>query len=112
MLAPNKSISPGVARLIPKKLQEILWNLFEDNPLLPSVFDLRKGKGRYLQSINHMCLPDYDQWHKVSASNPIDDIRVTILKTDSGQLLMRLSNKKLEAEMSQLPSGPEQGELF
>lgn len=111
MLTPNRSISPGVARLIPADLQEILWSLHQDHPLLPSVFDLRKGKGRYMQSINHMCLPDYDQWHKVSVSSPLDDIRVTILKTDSGQL-MRLSNKQLEAEFNQMSLKPEQGELF
>ena len=112
MLTPNRSISPGVARLIPADLQEILWSLYQDHPLLPSVFDLRKGKGRYMQSINHMCLPDYDQWHKFSVSKPLDDIRVTILKTVTGQLMMRLSNKQLEAKYSKMSSGPEQGELF
>lgn len=113
MLIPNKSVSPGVAHLVSPELQEILWALFEANPLLPSVFDLRKGKGRYMQSVNHMCLPHYDQFHKITVSEPLDDIRITILQTDAG-LLMRLSNKQLEADFSQrqFRSGAEQGKLF
>ena len=107
----KRSVSPGVARLIPKELQEILWTLHQEHPLLPSIFEL-KSRGRYTQHINHLCLlPYYDQHHTVKIAQPINDIRVTILQTDNS-LLMRLSNKQLEADLSPSQIGPEQGELF
>ncbi len=112
MPQPGRTVSPGVSRLIPKEPQDILWSLHEANPLLPSIFELRKGRGTYIQSIRQICLiPYFNQIFSVELANPLHDIRVTILQTDTG-LLMRLSNKKLEAELSRHPRGPEQGELF
>lgn len=112
MQTPEKTVSPGVAHLIPLELQEILWSLHQTNPLLPSVFEMRKGKGRYIQQIYHMCLlPYYNKRHTVEIAQPLHDIRVTILQNKTG-LLMRLSNKQLESKYSQSSAGPEQGELF
>lgn len=112
MPPPKRTVSPGVACLIPPKLQEILWALHQEQPLLPSIFDLRKGQGRYTQHIDHLCLlPYYDQHHTVEVEKPLDDIRITILPVETG-LLMRLSNKALEAGQTQKPAAPEQGELF
>jgi len=108
MQQPEKTVSQGVARLIPPELQDILWALHQEHPLLPSVFDLR-GKGRYKQLINHLCLlPIYHKRHIVEVAHPLDDIRITILQTETG-LLMRLSNKALDSHHS---AEPEQGELF
>lgn len=111
MPQPSRTVSPGVSRLIPKELQDILWSLHEANPLLPSIFELRKGRGTYIQSIRQICLiPYFNQIFSVELS-PLHDIRVTILQTDTG-LLMRLSNKKLEAELSRQLGESKQGELF
>lgn len=112
MQPPERQISPGVASLVSPQLQDILWSLHEAHPLLPSIFDLHK-KGRYKQTINHLCLlPYYNKRHTIEVAQPLDDIRITILRTDTC-LLMRLSNKQLEADHSHLQTpGPEQGELF
>lgn len=115
MPSPERTVSPGITRLIPPELQEILWSLHAAHPLLPSIFNLRKGKGLYTQHVDHLCLlPYYDKRHTVELPQPLHDIRITILQTDTG-LLMRLSNKALEAELSQqppVPERPEQGQLF
>lgn len=115
MQPPKKSVSPGVKTLIPSELQAILWALHEAQPLLPCIFDLRKGRGRYVQHINHLCLlPYYDQVHTVELAKPLNDISITLLRTDTG-LLMRLSNKQLEQELSKQslePDEPAQGQLF
>lgn len=113
MQTPKKAVSPGASYLIPLELQEILWSLHQANPLLPSIFEMRRGRGRYTQQIYHICLLPYlNTRHTVEiAYQPLHDIRVTILQTENG-LLMRLSNKQLEAAYSQQQTGPEQGELF
>lgn len=112
METPIRTVSPGVARLIPLNLQEIIWMIHAANPLLPSIFELSKGKARYTQHINHLCLlPYYNKRHTVKLSQPaLDDIRITVLRTDSGWL-MRLSNRLLEGQYGEKP-GPEQGSLF
>lgn len=112
MQTPIRTVSPGVARLIPPDLQEIIWTIHAANPLLPSIFELSKGRKHYTQHINHLCLlPYYNQSHTVKFYQPLDNLRVTILMTGKG-LLMRLSNRKLEIELRQKLAGPEQGELF
>lgn len=109
----EKTLSPGVAHLIPLELQEVLWSLHELNPLLPSIFEMRKGRGSYIQRIRQICLlPYFNQTFSVEVAQPLHDIRVTIMQPEAGLLLMRLSNKQLEAEFSQQPPGPEQGRLF
>lgn len=112
MPSPERAVSPGVARLIPPELQEFIWVIHEEIPLLPSIFDLRKGKGRYTQHVDHLCLlPYHDKRHTIEIAQPLNDLRITLLQTETG-ILMRLSNKQLEAEYSHQPTGPEQGELF
>ena len=112
MQIPMKTVSPGVARLIPLDLQEIIWTIHATNPLLPSIFEFSKGKARYTQHINHLCLlPYYNQSHTVKFYQPLDNLRVTILMTDTC-LLMRLSSKRLEDKYSQSPPGLQQGDLF
>lgn len=113
MPRPNRAVSPGISSLIPVELQEYIWAIHEQNPLLPSIFELRKGKGRYTQLINHLCLlPYYDKRHTVKLAEPLHDIRVTILSIESGKLLMRLSNKKLEKSIAEGNGEIRQGELF
>lgn len=108
---PNRSVSPGVTRLIPPELQEILWNLHQDQPLLPSIFDLRKGQGRYTQHINQICLlPYFYKHHTIELAQPLDNLRLTVLQTEAG-LLMRLSSKTLEAELSHQSNRLKQGEF-
>ncbi len=108
----DRSISPGVANLVSPELQDHLWAIHHLQPLTPSIFDLRRGHGRYIQHISHLCLlPYYDQQHTVKLSQPaLDDIRITVLRTTSGWL-MRLSNRLLEDRYGKR-SGPEQGNLF
>lgn len=112
MVKPDKTVSPGVANLIPPELQEILWNLHQATPLIPSIFDLRRGKGQHTQHIHHICLlPYYDKKHTEQlAQLALNNIRITVLRTDNGWL-MRLSNRLLEAQYEEMP-GPEQGSLF
>lgn len=110
MLKPDRTVSPGVAYLISKELQEILWNIHKETPYIPSLFDLRKGHGQ-TQHIYHICLvPYYEKKYTVELENQFA-IRITILRTDTG-LLMRLSSKRLEDKYRQSPPGLQQGDLF
>lgn len=108
----DRRVSPGVANLVSPELQDHLWAIHRLQPLTPSIFDLRRGRGRHIQHISHLCLlSHYDQQHTVKLSQPaLDDIRITVLMTASGWL-MRLSNRLLEAQYGKRP-GPEQGNLF
>lgn len=106
----EKVISPGVAQLIPAELQEFLWSLHEANPLLSSIFELRKGRSPYTQHISRL-IPYSNQRHTIEIAHPLHDIKITILQTETS-LLMRLSSKQLEADLSRQPPGPEQGHLF
>lgn len=112
MSQPDRIVSPGVNHLVTKELQDYLWFIHKLQPLSPSIFDLRRGKGRNTQHINHLCLqPYYDKRHTVQLSQPaLDDIRITVLSSDKGWL-MRLSNRLLEAQYARI-YGPEQGTLF
>lgn len=107
-----RMVSPGVANLIPVDLQTFIWSLYEATPLIPSIFDLRRGHGQYTQHVYHICLlPYYDKKHTAQLAQPsLNNIRVTVLSTNNG-LLMRLSNKLLETQYGEKP-GPEQGTLF
>lgn len=108
----NRIISPGVRHLIMPELQDYLWAIHSNMPLSPSIFDLRRGKGKGLH-IQHISLcPFYEKkYYTVQISQPVlDDIRITVLRIDTGWL-MRLSNRQLETQYGKM-SGPEQGFLF
>lgn len=113
----NRITSPGVKKLIPSELQQILWSIYDHNPeYLPCIFDLTSGN-RFTQKIKRICLlPFFQESHTVSINNPLDNLRITIfLNKNDGTLTMRLSNKFLEKTVSEKMEGNEgfrQGELF
>lgn len=112
MDALQRTVSPGINNFVSEELQTILWDIHRENPLSPSIFDLRHGRGRHTQNIYHLCLlPYYHKRHIMQMSQPaLDNIRITVLRTGKGWL-MRLSNRLLEAQYGER-SGPEQETLF
>lgn len=95
-----RKISPGVRKLVPPELHAVIWQLYDDHPVLPSFFDLDRGRPGTIQKITHFCLIPYHwQQTRVEHASPIDNVRLVLVKEED-TLLLRLRNRKLEEDLS------------
>lgn len=98
----KRNISPGVKKLIPEDLQAVIWNLFDQKPdILPTFFDLNHGRMKNTLRILRFSLVPYSQSvHIFEYPNPLEDLRLVILKNSDG-LLLKIRNKGLEESLEE-----------
>lgn len=108
----NRKASPGVRKLLCQDLIEEIWRIHSQRPdLLPSFFDLDRGRGT--QKVSHFCLvPWYWRVHRIPCHSPVEGLRLALRKYDDGSLLLKIRNLGMEERLASGDSGCVQGQLF
>lgn len=108
----NISVSPGVKKLLSPNLIEAIWNVYSEHPnLLPSLFDLDRGRG--YQKVTHVCLlPWHWQVHRIVSLTIVEGLRLVLYREQDGSLTLRIRNRGLEEILAESKPDFVQGELF